>query len=400
MVDLRDSGLTEGERTRIVSVKKVGFTSGFFHRITRNCEDEQKNLWLIPTACVSALLVAVVTGVMRGGLLGACYAFCVTLSLSLPLFTLVLHKVPVAALFRFASLHACAVVGEVSAMEYSDTEAFSFEDVEAFSARGVRVQRIKLYHESALDQVLYQVAGVFSAIGGPLDGVFRNSTADLGISNEVRLLQAEDGGVIASVDGKRILIGNGDFMLKQNVPMYYDAEDEQILANGKTCIMYAAEEGQLRAKFYVRYRMNEEFERDVERLAAQGIRVLIRTFDPNIRKALIDKVSYTGKYDIRVVRKTVSQQGDYAAPQINSGIVTRRSVREVVRVLLACRRACRLTSFSEMGGLVIGCVGMLLSIIIAVLGGMLSTPSWALAAYQLFWILPIVLASKIIIARK
>ena len=394
------SGLTEGERTRIVSVKKVGFTSGFFHRITRNCEDEQKNLWLIPTACMAALVVAIVTGVMGGGLLGACYAFCVTLSLSLPLFTLVLHKVPVSTLFRFAALHSCAVVGEVSAIEYSDTEAFAFEDVEAFSTRGVRVQRIKLYHDSALDQVLYQVAGVFSLVGGPLDGVFRNSTADLGLSDQLHLLQAEEGGVIATVDGKRILVGNGDFMLKQNVKMYYDAEDEQILANGKTCIMYAAEERQLHAKFYIRYRMNEEFERDVERLAAQHIRVLIRTFDPNIRKALIDKISYAGKYDIRVVRKTVSQQKDYAAPQINSGIVTRRSVREIVRVLLACRRTCRLTALSEMGGLVIGCVGMLFSIIVAALGGMLTMPSWGFALYQLIWILPIMLASKILIARK
>ena len=146
--------------------------------------------------------------------------------------------------------------------------------------------------------------------------------------------------------------------------------------------------------------MNEEFERDVERLAAQHIRVLIRTFDPNIRKALIDKISYAGKYDIRVVRKTVSQQKDYAAPQINSGIVTRRSVREIVRVLLACRRTCRLTALSEMGGLVIGCVGMLFSIIVAVLGGMLTMPSWGFALYQLIWILPIMLASKILIARK
>ncbi|MBQ8350838.1 MAG: hypothetical protein IJY20_02185 [Clostridia bacterium] len=392
--------LKEGEETRVVSVKKVGFTSGFFHRITRNCEDELKNLWLLPTAGVAALLVAVIAGVMGGGIIGACYAFCVAVSLSLPLCTLVLHKLPISTLFRFAAANSCAVVGEVSAIEYSDTDAFAFEDVEAFPARSVRVQRIKLYHESALDHVLYQVAGVFSVLGGPLDGVFRSSTAELGLSSDVRLQQVYDGGAIVSVDGRRIFVGNGDFMLKMNVRMYYDAEDEQILANGKTCIMYTAEEGQLNAKFYIRYRMNEDFERDVERLAANNIRVLIRTFDPNIRRALIDKISYTGRYDLRVVRKTVEQQNDYAAPQINSGIVTRRSVREILRVLLACRRACRLTSFSEMGGLVVGCVGMLVSIIIAMFGVMLSLPSWLLVMYQLLWVLPVMLASKLYITRK
>lgn len=392
--------LQEGEQTRIVSVKKVGFTSGFFYRVTRNCEDERKNLWLLPMAAIAAFLVALLVGFLESDLLGACYAFCIIFSLALPLCTLVLHKLPVSILFRYAASLSCAVVGEVSAIEYSDADAFAFEDVEAFSARGVRVQRIKLYNESALDRVMYQVANTFSLVGGPLDGVFRNSTAELGLSSDLCLQQVLEGGLIAGVDGRRICVGSGDFMLKQKIRMYYDAEDEQILANGKTCIMYAAEDGKLSAKFYIRYRMDEAFERDVERLAAKNIRVLIRTFDPNIRKVLIDKISYTGRYDVRVVRKTMEQQHDYAAPQANSGIVTRRSVREIVRVLLACRRACRLTAFSERGGLVVGCTGMLLSVLLAALGLMLSAPTWLLAVYQLLWILPVWLASTLYITRK
>lgn len=392
--------LNEGASARVVSVKKVGFTTGFFHRVSRNCEDEMKNLWLLPTAGVAALLVAIIAGILGGGPLGAVYTFCVTVSLALPACALILHKVPVCELFRFASANSCAVVGEVSAIEYSDADAFAFEDVEAFPARNVRVQRIKLYNESALDHVMYQVAGVFSAVGGPLDGVFRSSTSELGLSSDVRLLQAAEGGLIVAVDGRQMCVGNGDFMLKKQVRMYFDAEDEQILANGKTCIMYVAEEGQLIAKFYIRYRMNEEFERDVERLAANKIRVLVRTYDPNIREALIDKISYTSRYGVRVVRKTVEQQTDYATPQLNSGIVSHRSVREILRVLLACRRACRLTSFSEAGGLVIGCVGMLVSIILAVFGALLSTPSLVLLLYQLFWTVPVLLASKFYITRK
>ncbi len=392
--------LEEGVETRIVSVKKTGFTTGFFHRISRNCEDEQKNMWLLPTAGVAALLVAIVTGVLERDVLAAIYAFCVTLALALPACTLVLHKIPVSLLFRMAEKNSCAVAGEVSALEYSDTGAFAFEDVEAFPARNVRVQRIKLYNDSALDHVLYQVSGVFSAVGGPLDGVFRSSTAELGLSSDVRLLQVADGGIIASVDGRRVCVGCGDFMLKKHVRMYYDAEDEQNLAAGKACIMYAAEEGQLCAKFYIRYRMDEAFERDVERLSANGIRTLIRTYDPNIREALIKKVSYTGRFGIRVVKKTIEQQNDFAAAQLNSGIITSRSVREILCVLLACRRTCRLTSYSEAGGLVLGCLGMLLSIVLATLGVLTATPSLLLCLYQLFWVLPVLLASKLYITRK
>ncbi len=392
--------LEEGERTRIVSIKKVSFVTGFFRRMNRQCEDTQKNLWLLPTAAVAALLVAIITAILGCAWTDAIYAFCIALTLALPLCILVLHKIPSCALFDFARRNACTVVGEVSAMEYSDTGAFAFEDVEAFPAKNVRVQRIKLYQDSALDHVMYQVSGLFSAVGGPLDGVFRSSTAELGLPSHVELLEAAEGGLVASVDGARICAGRGDYMLKKQVRMYYDPEDEQILASGKTSILYVAEEGQLIAKFYIRYRMSEVFEKNVERLAAKHIHVLLRTYDPNIREMLIDKISYTGRFGIRVVRKTVAQQMDYAVPQLNSGIVSRRSVSEVLRVLFACRRICRLTAMAEFVGLAVGCIGMLLGIVLATFDLLLSLSSGLLLAYHAAWFLPLMFASRFYIARK
>ena len=101
-----------------------------------------------------------------------------------------------------------------------------------------------------------------------------------------------------------------------------------------------------------------------------------------------------------MVKKTIEQQNDFAAAQLNSGIITSRSVREILCVLLACRRTCRLTSYSEAGGLVLGCLGMLLSIVLATLGVLAATPSLLLCLYQLFWVLPVLLASKLYITRK
>lgn len=397
------SDMEEGTDTRILSVKKVGFAAGFFHRVSRVCEDGRKNLWLLIVALISSLAVAIVTGILiathilpQNGL-AAVYAFCVTLSFSFPICSLLLHKLPAVQLFSRAAATRCAVVGEVSALEYCDAGAVAFEDVEAFPARNVRVQRIKLYGDAALDRVLYRVAGLFSAVGGPLDGVFRSSTAEVGLSAEVRLLRAEEGGIVASVDGHEVCVGRGEYMLARNIHMYYDPDDEKNLLGGKINIMYAAEDGHLIAKFYVRYKMDEDFERDVEELHKRGIRTVIRTYDPNITEGLVAGISYTERFDVRVVRKTADQQNDFAVDRLNSGIVCKSSCRDILRTLFACRRMCQVIRVSENCNLLVACFGMLLSLLLCAFGVIFSIPSFLLAFYQLLWVGLIALGGKLYI---
>ncbi|MBQ8174838.1 MAG: hypothetical protein IJ009_05485 [Clostridia bacterium] len=397
------SDLEEGTDTRILSVKKVGFAAGFFHRVSRICEDGRKNLWLLIMALISSLATAIVCGILVATHIlqqdgsSAVYAFCVSLSFSFPIFSLLLHKIPAVQLFSRATATRCAVVGEVSALEYCDAAAVAFEDVEAFPARNVRVQRIKLYGDAALDHVLYRVAGLFSVVGGPLDGVFRASTAEVGLSAEVRLLRAEEGGIVASVDGHEVCVGRGEYMLARNIHMYYDPDDEQNLLGGKVNIMYAAEDGHLIAKFYVRYKMDEDFERDVEELHKRGIRAIIRTYDPNVTEALVGGISYTERFDVRVVRKTVDQQNDFATDRLNSGIVCKTSSRDIVKTLFACRRMCQVIRVAENCNLLIACFGMLLSLLLCAFGVIFSVPSFFLALYQLIWVGLIAVGGKLYI---
>lgn len=388
------SDLSEGQRSRIVSMKKIGFATGFFRRIVRNCEDSYQNTVLLVVSAVASLGVAIVTGVVASSFATAFYAFALTFSLVLPAVLPLLHKIPTAMLSLRAALHHCAVVGEVSALEYSDAAAMTFEDVEAFPAKKMRIQRIKLYHDSALDRVLYQVASLFSTVGGPLDGVFRASTAELGIAEDVTLLRVEEGGLLALVDGREISVGRGEYMLDHAIHVFYDPEDEKLLSGGKTSVMFAAEDGQLVAKFYIRYKMDEEFEKGVEALHKRGIRTLVRTFDPNLSEELVDKISYTADFGLRVVKKEVDQQRDLATPELNSGIVTKTSSGDVLRALFACRRAMRLIRVGGTAAFLLAGLGVVGAVVLAALS-LLTLPSVYFVGYQLILALAFLLISKI-----
>lgn len=387
--------LREAENSRVVSMKKVGFATGFFHRVTRNCEDSYQNAVLLLAAALVSLGVALAAGIIGASFLVGFYAFALSLSLVLPAVLPLLHKIPAAILSLDAASHQTAVVGEVSALEYSDTAAMTFEDVEAFPAKNMRIQRIKLYNDSALDRVLYQVAGLFSVVGGPLDGVFRASTAELGISDDVTLLRVEKGGLLALVDGSEISVGSGEYMLDHSVHVFYDPEDERLLTGGKTSVMFAAEDGILVAKFYVRYKMDEGFEKRVEALNKRGIRTLLRSFDPNVTDELIDKISYTADHGLRVIRKTVDQRADLAAPHINSGLVTKTDSTDLLRALFACRRAVRLIRAGGIAAYVLGGIGAIGAIVCTAFSLVGALPSVLFAGYHLALALLFLLISKL-----
>lgn len=387
------------EEARIVHVRKIEFPTGFTARTARRCDDTHTNFLFLMIALGVSLIACVICGVLKNDLADAIAAFCLAFFASLPACLLILHTRPYTIIARRAAALRCAVVGEISAHEYSEAQAFTFEDIEAFPARNVRVKRIKLYGDTALDRVLYQVASAFSVVGGPLDGVFRSSTAELGLSSDAALSRAGEDGFAVAVDGREIMIGRGDYMQKNGIYMYYDAEDERQLAGGKNHILYAADNGRLIAKFYVHYKMDEDFEKDVERLHKKGVRTLLRTYDPNIRAEMIDKISYVGGLGLRVVRKTAAQLHDLATPRLNSGIVSRSSTRDVMRTVLYCRRGAKLIRMFEIFGMGVSAVGMLASVVLAALGLLPTFASVWFVLWQTVTLLPVVFGSLFYIGR-
>ncbi len=382
------------EDARLVSVRKIDFTTGFITRTTRRCENEKAARILLLVALGVSVLTAALTGVLTNRLTDACAALCLSFTAGLPVCLLFIHSYPYASLSRRASANRCAVVGEVSAHEYSDVQAFAFEDVEAFPGRNVHVKRIKLYGDSALDRVLYQVASLFSVVGGPLDSVFRAATAELGLSGETALSHVEDGGIAVAVDGHEISVGCGDYMLKNGIRMYYDPEDERQLAGGRIHIMYAAEDGRLTAKFYILYKMDEDFERSVEQLHHKGIRTLLRTCDPNLSDEMIEKISYVSRFGFRVVHKTAAGLQDFAVPRLNSGLVCRTATADLVRTLLQCRRTTQRIRGLRYFGYCAAALGMLGTAVLIPLGWIPAASVW-FSVWQVATVLPVMLASDI-----
>ena len=238
-----------GRRIReVVRIKKVGFVTGYFSRTKEKREDYRLHtfltlcaigcLYLTTTLCILATKDAGRTLELSAWLLAP-------LSLSV---YFAARRLPFHHLVDTAEAHGTAVLGEASAEDYGKVDAIAFEDVEAFRSNDVFVHQIKLYENGRLDELLYDLAGVFSVLGGPLDAVFRVAAAELGMPNDVVLISTAPEGLEASVEGVRISLGKWAHFRTEMISPYYDSEDTYREDSGEFSIMYVAIDGVIRAK--------------------------------------------------------------------------------------------------------------------------------------------------------
>ena len=383
-----------GRRIReVVRIKKVGFVTGYFAR-TKQKRDDYRLHTLLTLSAFGCLLLTTILCLLttkhpqEALSLGAWLLAPLSLSVMYSA-----RRLPFHHLVDNAEVHGTAVLGEASAEDYGKVDAIAFEDVEAFRSNDVFVHQIKLYENGRLDELLYDLAGVFSVLGGPLDAVFRVAAAELGMPNDVVLIATGPEGLEATVEGVRISLGKWAHFRTEVISPYYDSEDTYREDSGEFSIMYVAIEGVIRAKVYLKYAMNEHFERNVRRLQRNGVRSLIRSYDPNIGDSLVAAASHSTSLRVKVVRKKPDQLHDFAETRVDSGLVTSAGSRDLLYTLFMCqnyRKAIRALGYCK-------AISVPLSVLAAICLPLLSHTPFASvygAAIGLFWLIPVHFISR------
>ena len=395
-----DESLAIGRKIRdVVRIKKVGFVTGFFGRVRQKREDTHLHTGLtlvsLGVLVLGTLLYAIISPEISGERILALSSW-LSVPLSLSIF-FAARRLPFHRLVEEADAHNTAVLGEGSAEDYANIDAIAFEDVEAYPSRKVHVRKIKMYADSRLDEVLYYMASIFSVLGGPLDGVFRVSASELGISDDVTLLSSGRDGFDAVVDGAVIKVGKWGYFPTEAISPYCDSEDVYEEDCGNISIMYASVDGVVSAKFYIEYNLSQRFEADVKHLRGEGVQALVRSFDPNISDTLLEKSVHSPGFRIRTVKKKPEQLYDFAEARVDSGIVTGAGSRDLLHTIFLCHGYRKVIRAMRIAKMIAVPLSALAGILLAVNGGFHSVYG---AALGLFWLLPVSLIARIYFKKE
>ena len=380
----------------IFRINKTAFIDGYFRRT-----NEYSSVKSVLNAFIPATLVAFVAGIIVGAFVNKDFATAVSTGYAAFAFTL-----PVTAFFAFSLPmfraskvsydDGSAIVGESAIDEYTSASSISFDDREVFPTAGVKLRSIKVFGSGRLDTAIYYMASVYSCVGGPLSDVLNVATADIGRSQNIEVISIDADGIETVVDGHHLYAGKADYLRHNGYLPVADPADEEV-EGGDISILFLVCDDEVVAKFYVRYRIDPEFEATLKNLYKSGICVGIKTIDPNINDEMLSTRIRLTKYPVRVLKYDDLGDRSRGSDRTDSGIVSKKSVKALLRAFTLCDKTKHVTKTNVMITTLSILGGIAITAAVAFLGSIAAISSVYVALYQLFWLASVYLISRFLL---
>ena len=337
-------GAVDEYKSRLVRTFGASFISDFFKN-TDGVPASPKQVGIIFGVPFGAALVSgVIAYFLSWSFITAVAVLCFVAMIGCPAFAIISSKASYFYSQRAALLADSTSIGEDAYTKFATADVFAFDDTDIFGQDDVNLKRFMLYGDRGnMDKVMRQMCALFAAVGGPLDGMFSEI-----IDNRVRHKTAtkviiEDDGICGDVAGHKICVGSEDYMHRNGIAIPSAAIGRESSNNFETIrIMYAAEDGEVNAKFYIRYSFSEEFTMIIPSLRDAGIIPLIYTRDPNISSELLTTLT-AGIGDMRAVKLYSIADEQKAEARANARMVTYGDRLDAAGMIVLAKKANKLS---------------------------------------------------------
>ncbi len=393
------SDLSEENSGDIVKIAKTDFVEGYFWRTNNRGTVDKPFITLLVILSVVLSLTVGLYVLFTDRIGSAVETAFVTLMTILPASSVMIGFHPFYRANKEAYYNDCTIVGEGSVEEYSDTEVISFDDVNVFPSVNVKVRNVRLYNNCRIDKVLYYAASVFAATGGPLSDVFEVATIEMGRSEDVQILETGSGFIEATVNGRNVLFAKEEALLSRgiSIPESVLVSDDESQFSPDTSIMYMIYQGRLVSKMILSYVVDADFEYIIRQLADSGMYVCVKTFDPNIDEALINRQVTGSNYPLKVIKYKGTEEITKYSERTDGGIVSRGTTKALLQTISYCDRIVG----AKKTGYVLSVIATIISVLLVcasvITGKFGEFYSIVPAINQLLWLIPVVLSTKIIV---
>lgn len=352
-------GVVDEYKSRLSRTFTTAFVSDFFKN-SESAAMPAKHFGLIYGIPFGvALVVGIVYFFLAKSLVGAMAVFSLVSMLGCPVFSVMAGKISFFHAQRAALNTDSTAIGENAYHSFAGVDVFAFDDTDLFGPEDVNLKRFMLYGDrDNVDKVMRQMCALFAAVGGPLDYMFSGI-----IDNRMRHKTAsnviiEDDGICGEVAGRKICAGSEDYMRRNGIAIPAAAMGRDTRSSDNIKIMYAAEDGEVNAKFYIRYSFSEEFTSIIPSLRESGIIPLVYTRDPNVSNELLSTLNANSAV-MRVVKlydptNEVSVKAKTSARMITYG--DRLDAAEMVVLAKKYHRFSNHMRFAEICAMIIGVV--------------------------------------------
>ncbi len=382
--------------SELYTVKRTDFVDGFLSRINRRPEGEDLFGFLILVISVAGAALFGIQNYLGMSVYEAYTAFTKLVLFSLPVSAFFIINLPVVAANIFAKKSGSALIGRAVSEEYADASVISFADTEVYPSNKVKITSIKTYGDYRIDHIICDLARVFSFIGGPLKDVTSKMMSGGDISyRSARLIESASDGICVVIDGKEMFLGKKTYLRRYRFETPVDAKDDRFEETGGS-IMYVTLDDMLVAKVYSRYNISDQFVDLLRNMYRAGMCVGVKTVDPNITDALLERTVRYKKCPISILKAGEVGDVEGHSPRIDSGIVSTSSLHTFLKMFIVCDKVRHIVRSNGFINVLSIALAFFVSFFLASTGQLSTVQSFYPVLFQLLWLLPIGVISFIL----
>ena len=386
------------ENAEFYRAREAEFVDGYFAKRKHAPKMYKKLRVVLPIVFVAAIAAAVLSIVLKDATLyeGMLYGY-LTFMMGAPVAVFFANELPMYFSTVSAYSHNSAILGDCAPEMMENMSCVSFSDKDVFlPGDSVRVKGVKVVGNNRIDNIIYYAASVFELAGGPLAKTFKQAALDGGAPESAEIRIVSENGIDATVDGKHIVVGTYGFMDTLCFNPIKEVGDEQWEGKTHKRALYLACDEKIIAKFYIEYNVNPEFVYLVKKLSKAGICTAIRTSDPCVDLDLFYKNKLTAEHHFCVIKGVGEAEETTNVSASKTGLVAAGSLKGLIKTLIVCDklRSVQKTNFviktaaAAIGVLIMGFI---------IAAGIPVSAAWSLyfALYQLLWLVPVYVVSKV-----
>lgn len=186
--------------------------------------------------------------------------------------------------------HGVLLKGSEVINDFSRVDTMLFDKTGTLTIGNPSVAETRYYTED-IDEVLGYLASIERESDHPLAKAVLQEIGEREFSTVENTEVVKGGGIVATVDGHRVAVGNVDLMDRENVLLDENAKkDVDYLINNGNSLVLTAVDGELKVMMGVRDRIRPGVKADLQRLKDLGVKNLVMLSGDN--QGTVDVVSH------------------------------------------------------------------------------------------------------------
>ncbi len=292
---------------------------------------------------IFALLSGVAFGFYRDDFMSGVLTVCAFSSLFAPLTTLACSIMPLSSAASHLSRYGAVLTSLRSAKQIEQANACVIDCHSLFPKGTIKLRDMKVINENNLEETIACACAITETANSPLAPIFRNimetnKAVKIPVADSIKY---EDRlGIAGWVGNKRIYIGNRALMLAHEIKVP-DAENDKKLMRDGYFPVYVALDTKICALLVLKYIPNQDIAKELDRISAMGLTILVNNCDQNISEEMIcdyfdlysDSVKIMSSSGVHMYRNAANFEEN-----MNAGAVVRSGAAGMAATVYAANR--------------------------------------------------------------